>query len=125
MAVVLVVEDEAQVRLLAETILEDAGHRTLSAGTIAEAMALLRTKPEIDVLFTDINLVPDMRAGSREPGLELARLARSVRPELRVLYTTGGDRTSLTRQRLSGEEFLPKPYDVASLRAKIAQSIRR
>jgi CheY-like chemotaxis protein len=124
MAVILVVEDEAQVRLLAEAILEDAGHRTLSAGTIGEAMALVRTETQIDVLFTDINLIPDMLAGSRQPGLELARRARDLRPELRVLYTTGGDRSS-TRLRIGGDEFLPKPYDVASLRAKIAQSIRR
>lgn len=52
MAVVLVVEDEDQVRVLAESYLEEQGHQVLSAGTPAGALALLQQSPAVDLLFT-------------------------------------------------------------------------
>jgi CheY-like chemotaxis protein len=56
MAIVLVVEDEDQVRVLAESYLEEQGHEVLSADTPAGALALLRRSPAIDLLFTDLDL---------------------------------------------------------------------
>jgi CheY-like chemotaxis protein len=84
MAVVLVVEDEDQVRVLAESYLQEHGHQTRSASTVPEALALLDKDGLIDVLFTDIGLKGDIHAG-----LELAKEAREQRPDLKVLYTTG------------------------------------
>jgi PleD family two-component response regulator len=60
MAVVLVVEDDEQVRVLAEAILVERGHQTLSATTTAEALALIGGDQPIDLLFTDIGLGPDV-----------------------------------------------------------------
>lgn len=84
MAVVLIVEDEAQVLFLAKSYLEEHGHKAFSAGTVAEASAILDRPDKIDVLFTDIGLRDDLQAG-----LDLAKMAAARRPELKVLYTTG------------------------------------
>ncbi len=56
MAWVLIMEDETQVRVLAEEILKGAGHQTLSAANVAEGIALVRAYELITVLFIDINL---------------------------------------------------------------------
>jgi DNA-binding NtrC family response regulator len=121
MAVVLIVEDEEQVRVLAESILQDSGHRTLSAATKDEALALIQAEAPIDVLFTDINLAQDAEAGSTQAGLELAREAVTFRPGLRVLYTTGqGVTDGMKALFVESGEFLPKPYDLNQLAKKVA-----
>jgi CheY-like chemotaxis protein len=103
--VVLVVEDEPTVRSLAESILEDIGYVTLSAGDAREALVLLQADDPVDLLFTDINM-PD-----GPDGVELARSAVELRPGLRVLYTTGGSRTDgMTALFIEGAGFLQKPY---------------
>jgi PleD family two-component response regulator len=55
---ILVVEDESDLRVLAESIIADFGYRTLSAGNSREALVLLEEHDDVTVLFTDINL-PD------------------------------------------------------------------
>jgi DNA-binding NtrC family response regulator len=121
MAVILVVEDEEQVRVLAESILRDNGHQTLSATTTAQALALIATDQPIDLLFTDIGLAADVGAGMVHPGLELAQQAVELRPDLRVLYTTGqGVTDGMTALFVDGFEFLPKPYDLKQLATKVS-----
>ena len=111
MAVVLVVEDEDQVRVLAESYLEEQGHQVLSAGTPAGALALLQQSPAVDLLFTDLDLKGDIHAG-----IELAK-ATVKRPRLRVLYTTGRVITNGMKARfVSGSATLAKPYTVDELR---------
>ncbi|MGB7097890.1 MAG: hypothetical protein WBD95_03870 [Xanthobacteraceae bacterium] len=51
---VLIVEDEAQVLALAESMLQEAGHATISASTVAEAQAIIHSDAELDLVFTDI-----------------------------------------------------------------------
>ncbi len=83
MAVVLIVEDDEQVRMLAESILQNAGHETRSAATMTEAHAIIESDDEkIDALFVDVTL-PD----HHEAGLELAEAAAKTRPGLPVVYT--------------------------------------
>jgi CheY-like chemotaxis protein len=62
MAVVLTVEDDEQVRVLAESILREEGYETRSANGVNEAFALLRGDRRIDIVFTDIQLETDFRA---------------------------------------------------------------
>jgi DNA-binding NtrC family response regulator len=120
MPVILVVEDEEQVRVLAESILQDNGHQTLSAGAVDQALALIQTEQPIDLLFTDINLAPDLAAGLVHPGLELAQQALKLRPGLRVLYTTGqGITDGMKALFVEGFDFLPKPYDLDQLVARV------
>jgi DNA-binding NtrC family response regulator len=120
MAVVLVVDDEEQVRVLAESVLRESGHQTLSAATVDQALALIRTDPSIDLLFTDIDLSNDAQAGLVHPGLELAEQAVKFRPELRVLYTTGASVTDgMKTLFVRGGDFLAKPYDMHQLSTKV------
>ena len=58
MARIVIVEDETQVLTLAGSVLQQAGHDTMSAGTLAEAQAIINSKDEtFDFVFTDIQLV--------------------------------------------------------------------
>ena len=111
MAVVLLVEDEEQVRVLAESYLEQQGHEVLSAGSPHGAIALLEKTPQIDVLFTDLDLKGEIRAG-----IKLAQEAIKRWPHLKVLYTTGRDLTDgMKAQFVSKSAFLAKPYTVEEL----------
>jgi DNA-binding NtrC family response regulator len=84
MAVILIVEDEDQVRVLAEGILQDNGHTTLSASNFDQAVALVEGTDRIDLIFTDIGLQSDLQAE-----LMLAQEAIKRKINVPVLYTTG------------------------------------
>jgi CheY-like chemotaxis protein len=56
MTCIVVVEDEIQVLMLAELVLQQAGYDTESAGSVAEAQAIIQTKAKFDLVFTDIQL---------------------------------------------------------------------
>ncbi len=108
---VLLVEDDALIRMNSSEMLQDAGHVVVEAGSAEDAMVALETAP-IDVLVTDVNL----------PGLagpDLAAHARHVRPDVAVVFATGdsgvpgaGDAVVLT-----------KPYDGPALDAAIGRAI--
>ncbi len=106
MAVILIVEDDAFIRQIAELMIRDWGHQTLSANDVDEAMAILRSPAQIDALFTDIYL-KDAVLG----GCDLAQQAVKLRPGLRVLYTTGNFVTEKMKELfVQGSRFLCKPY---------------
>ena len=106
MAVVLIVEDEEQVRVLAEAIVQELGHETLTAGTAEQALAVIQERPDVDLLFTDIGLQQDLEAG-----LKLAKGIAARKPGLPVLYTTGQGVTDGMRAMFADPfGFLPKPY---------------
>jgi CheY-like chemotaxis protein len=116
---VLVAEDEPTVRALAESIIAELGYTTLSAANAREALALLEDGVPIVLLFTDITM-PDGPDGL--DGLELARRAVELRPDLRVIYTTGGGQTDgMTALFVEGATFLPKPYT----REQLIQAVQR
>ena len=120
MPCVLVVEDDEQVRVLAEAIIQDSRHRTMSAATVPEALALLQGDTSIEALFTDIKLVED-----GPTGLDLAAAAREKRPKIRVLYTTGhGVTDGMKALMVEGSAFLPKPYTPDQLSAMIGEIFR-
>ncbi|MBV9558585.1 MAG: hybrid sensor histidine kinase/response regulator, partial [Pseudolabrys sp.] len=56
MGTVLIVEDEDQVRVLAESYLREQGHQTVSAATPEEALAIFDVVDRVDVMFTDVIL---------------------------------------------------------------------
>ena len=106
MAVILIVEDDVFIREIAEMMIQDWGHSTLSASDVDEALTLLRSTQPIDALFTDIYL-----KNSVHGGCELAHQAIALRPNLRVLYTTGNSVTDKMKALLiEGTHFLRKPY---------------
>ena len=65
MAVILLVEDEEQVRVLAESFLQAEGNKTLSAATIEQALALIEGEEPIDLLFVDLKIQDDVEGGLR------------------------------------------------------------
>ena len=112
---ILVVEDDDQVRVLGEALLEDAGHETLTAATVEQALALIDAEDRIDLLFTDLGLGDDVQAG-----LALATEARRRRPDLKVLYTTGqGVTDGMKALFVEPYGFLAKPYTPDDLRVAI------
>jgi DNA-binding NtrC family response regulator len=106
MAVILIVEDEDQVRVLAEGILQDNGHTTLSASNFDQALALVDGTERIDLIFTDIGLQSDLQAG-----LMLAQEAIKRKIGTPVLYTTGQGLTDgMQAMFVERFGFLAKPY---------------
>ncbi len=106
MAVILIVEDDVFIREIADMMIKDWGHETLTASDLEQALSLLRSPQHIDALFTDIYLKTAVLGGC-----ELAYQAIKLRPELRVLYTTGNSITDKMKALfVEGAHFLRKPY---------------
>jgi CheY-like chemotaxis protein len=117
---ILVVEDDRDVRELAITVLEAAGHRVLEAASGDDAYRLLLAHPDlrIDLLFTDI-VMP-----GRLDGIDLGNEARALRPQLKVLYATGF--ANLVREHREDELrglVLTKPYRPGELVRAISELI--
>ncbi len=112
---ILVVEDEVQVRQLTVNLLQSLGYQTVEADTAATALQVLTNTPQVVVLFTDVAL-----PGGRS-GIDLAREARQRRPHLKVLFTSGY--TEQTLSNLSslqeGINLLSKPYHKSELANKL------
>ncbi len=116
MATVLIVEDEDQVRVLAESYLREQGHQTVSAATADEALAVFDVVERIDVLFTDVILKGDIHAG-----LELAKEAVQRRPDVKVLFTTGSAITDgMKAMMVEKAAVLEKPYTVDQLQTALS-----
>jgi CheY-like chemotaxis protein len=117
MAVILVVEDDVFIREIAEMMVQDLGHHTLSADDVDEALSILRDPQHIDALFTDIYLKAAVVGGC-----ELANQAIKLRPNLRVLYTTGNAVTDAMKVLfVEGTHLLRKPYTEPQLRVAVEE----
>ena len=110
---VLLVDDDEHVRGSTSDAIEMLGYRVIAEASVVDALARLRSEPGIDILFTDIVLA---RGTS---GVELAREARALRPELRILLASGHARESLGADGGDGFAFLAKPYRLQELGAAL------
>jgi CheY-like chemotaxis protein len=81
--VVLIVEDEALVRMTAVDMIEEAGFEILEAANADEAILLLEARRDITVLFTDIEMPGSM------DGLRLAQAVRGRWPPIKIIATSG------------------------------------
>jgi two-component system, cell cycle sensor histidine kinase and response regulator CckA len=114
-SVVLVVEDEEQVRVLAESFLQGEGHKTLSAATTEQALVLLEGEEPIDLMFIDLAMQTDPEAG-----LKVAKKGAEIRPDLKVLYTSGQSLTDgMIALFVERSAYLPKPYTIDQLAATL------
>lgn len=111
---VLVVEDDAEVRVYSAEILRDLGFDVRVAKDATEALAVLHEDITLDLLFSDVGL-PGVT------GAELAEEALKLRPELKVLLTTGyvQDSTIERCRFVYGIQVLAKPFTRADLAEKI------
>lgn len=111
--VVLVTEDDPQVRTVVATFLNDLGYTTLQAENGDAAVTILRGADKIDLLFSDIAMPGSLN------GYQLAMEAASLRPALKVVLTSAyANGVTKGAENRSAFEFLQKPYrnqDLASL----------
>ncbi|MEP7062023.1 MAG: PAS domain S-box protein [Betaproteobacteria bacterium] len=112
---ILVVEDDEDVRAHLVSMLHELRYAVLEAADGASALRMLESNPDIDLLFTDVGLPGGMN------GRQLADAARLQDPQLLVLFTTGYARHGLVHQgRLeAGIDLLPKPFTYAALANKV------
>lgn len=109
---VLVVEDEALLLFSISDELKAQGFLVFEASNADDAVDLLTAHPEIEIVFTDIDMPGSM------DGLKLLALVRERWPPVRVIVTSGKKRP--TRDMLMDEGwFLPKPYTTAGVVAVI------
>jgi nitrogen-specific signal transduction histidine kinase/ActR/RegA family two-component response regulator len=118
---VLVVEDDAAVREMSTEFLRSLGYAVFDAADAATGLRVLRSRPEISVLFTDVVLSGGMS------GRELADLARTERPDLPILFTTGYTPNAIIHGGIldSGVDLLPKPFTAEALGAKLRTVLDR
>jgi CheY-like chemotaxis protein len=101
---ILIVDDDEGVRALAAEVFGGMGHRVLQASSGPAALLLLEANPDVSVLFTDV-IMPGMS------GQELADRARTRRPDLLVVMTSG----FVKGTPIIDVPFVPKPWRVAEL----------
>ncbi len=113
---VLVVEDEVQIRNVIRRVLERSNYRVTIAADPGEALERLANEDSIDLLLTDI-LLPGMS------GLELARAALALRPNLRIMYMSGYTEAEMS---IDGDPtYLEKPFTPQELVVKVREALGR
>ena len=116
---VLVVEDQEAVRAVACSFLEDFGYDLIEAGDGFQALAKLQEDPEIDLMFSDIVMPGGMN------GFDLAQAATGMRPNLKVIHTSGYPKGAVAHQdepRFKQGFVIMKPYRREELRKIISQA---
>ena len=109
---ILIVEDEFLWRMDSAEVIENAGFEVIQAANADEAIAILTERPNIHVVFTDIQMPGSM------DGLKLARFVRDRWPPIKILATSGLVRVK-DDELPAGSVFLPKPYRGAEVVAKL------
>jgi CheY-like chemotaxis protein len=102
--VVLIVEDEPIVRMIAAEIVEDAGFEAMEAANADEAVRILESRPDIRIVFTDVDMPGSM------DGLKLAAVIRGRWPPIEIILTSGY-RNVIASELPERSVFLPKPYE--------------
>lgn len=113
--VVLVVEDHEDLRRHASEVLSDLGYTIVAVGDAAEALKVLETGRQVDLLFTDVILPGGM------DGRRLADAATLLRPGLKILFTTGCSRNAIVHNGKldAGVHLLSKPFTSSALGRKV------
>jgi PAS domain S-box-containing protein len=119
LAVILLVDDDADVRTVAAAMLHEAGHTVIEAGSGDAALRQLGRKANrIDLMIADLAM-PGMS------GFELARAVRADRPNLPIMFVTGFADTAAQIETADAGRLLQKPFRAAELNAKVAEVLGR
>src|SRR5579872_563718 len=113
--IILIVEDDDDVRANTRTMLQELGYRVLEAPDGLTALAMVESEPRVDLLFTDVGLPGGIN------GRQLTERALQLRPHLKVLFTSGYARNAIVHQgRLDpGVELISKPFTLDQLASRI------
>jgi hypothetical protein len=117
---ILVVEDDATVRLILADVLDELGYDVLVAADARPAISILQSNRRIDLMMTDV-VLPHVN------GRKLAEIARGSRPDLKVLFVTGYAEHATYRADFldRGMDMLTKPFALDALGAKVRAMIDR
>ena len=117
---ILVVEDDATVRLVLADALEELGYNVLLASDARPAIPILKSDRRIDLMVSDV-MLPHIN------GRKLAEIARVSRPDLKVLFVTGYAENATFRGDFldPGMDMLTKPFALDNLGAKVRAMIER
>jgi DNA-binding NtrC family response regulator len=119
---VLLAEDQDSIRGVLCELLESKGYKVLPSQNGREALDIAEHYPgSIDVLVTDV-IMPQIR------GLELAKRATELHPDLCVILMSGYSEDALMENRLLSERsmtLIQKPFDPEELAHKIRESLNR
>jgi len=115
---VLIVEDDAAVRLLVSAVLKELGYAYVEAGDGNTAVPIIQSDQRIDLLISDVGL-PGMN------GRQLAEIGRQLRPDLKVLFITGYAEHAAVRGGFldPGMQLITKPFTFDLLTAKVREMI--
>ncbi len=113
--VVLLVEDEADVRTVVRDVLSDLGYVVLEAENGQAGLSIVASEARIDLLLTDIGLPGGIN------GRQLADAARRRRPGLKVLFITGYAENMITDNRPieEGMQIMTKPFRLTTLASRV------
>jgi two-component system, response regulator PdtaR len=111
-ASILVVEDEALIRLWAAEVLEEDGFSVLEAPNADAALKLLESRPDVKLLFTDVQMPGSLN------GMELAREVHARWPHILLVITSGRERPTRTEIPDDGR-FVAKPYSAKELLGQV------
>jgi CheY-like chemotaxis protein len=108
--VVLLVEDDQDVRAASNAMLEELGYTVRCAASGQEALDALQVDEKIDVLFTDVIMSSGMT------GIDLARAVQAEWPHIPILLTSGYTAQRLIPSAMNGDlNLLRKPYSIEEL----------
>ncbi len=113
---VLVVEDDDDARATLAAMVTELGYRVLEAENGARALPILERDRPIDILLSDVIMPGGMN------GLDLAKAAHKHRPDLKVLFVSGYDRTVIAQATKYDEnlKLLNKPFSLTDLARELA-----
>lgn len=116
---ILVVDDNAQILETLERQLTSLGYEVILASSGTEALDILARIADIDLLFTDVVMPGGMN------GSELVEEARTIRPRLKVMFTSGYFEAALVRNRTidAGVRVLSKPYRKQELAKRVSEAL--
>jgi len=116
--VVLIVEDEPLLRLMAIDVVEDAGFDVVEATDADEAIKILEARNDIRIVFTDVDMPGSM------DGIKLAMAIRDRWPPIKIIVTSGYARFS-NPVLPEGAVFFAKPYDIDKVTAQLQEMGRQ
>ena len=117
---ILIVEDDATVRLILSDVLEELGYNVVLASDARPALPILQSDRQIDLMVCDV-VLPHIN------GRKLAEIARAARPDLKILFVTGYAEHATFRGGFlePGMDMLTKPFALEALGAKVRAMVER